>query len=664
MIDIDRYFTDEELNIYIIDKNRIIYFLSENKLIPFYGNINSAIDILMCKYFNNNYYIVCTDRFYIFTDDLVYKNVIYINNPILIVKELDSNDLIENFTENFIMCNIIDRIDDKYLILFYQSDNNSQYIYYNFDYVEIFINDNQIHICIDLFKESYQIVSLDIGLDLSKMIVAIDNTLTKLFLSNGHIYDLTNNRLCVSDKIEAICKFDFIDISNIVYYCDNCNTYIICKKSQLVSLLDFLEGMTTTIKSADIYYAITIDSHNINISSSSAHAIIIRDTMIYINNIFNHIDLNLSKCRIQYDYLLILYQAKTFDHSITIDIDSNRQIIDQMIEIIPKIYRLNTDINYNFEKYNGLTDDIVSYGVGVSRDILSSCAHQLDKLFNAENNKYNGRSVGKLLAFLFAISNVKFNNIHPYFFYLLSNPTDSTNYQKLFHRFKNADADRYYNYYQNYKNDPTLLSELDMENILTADDYVKYIFTHDLDPRMIKYYEEIYYGFVVFHQRLPFYRSVIISFPIDFYLDRMITNNAIKHKLLFSIESGDVNISNFDYITFVKNFTDRYNSLDISEKRIIAKQITGSEYFEGEINIIYKYSKSVDIEQNIYSNDLIDEDHGLGDPIDSIVIAKLDTIVYEISTCYSKMYVYIEPDKDKINKLIDLLLIVDKNMIR
>lgn len=649
MIDLNQFFIDENNNIYVIDKNNVIYYYLDNILVPFYGDIEN---ITNCKYFNGCHYISTNSAIYLFSNELILLNTMSVNNPILIVKnyEIDTSD----FIIDFMQFDIIDKLDDKFLILLYQSNtmnSNKSYrhIYQNF--TDIFLSNTNIVMCKDLFKPVQQIIRFDTLIDIFNSFVAIDKSCTKVFLSNGSIYHLINQS---TNKFDKYILDDFMHSSNILMFYEENLIKIIHKKKYLISMVEVFNNENICVENIGNDYLIS--KIKANVITNSDNWLFYSDKIINISDISNLLILNLSRLVIKYDYLIEMFQNKSTDDTIYIDIDPNKNIVTQLLNIIPNLYRLNMFSKYHFEQVDQVNNIVTSYGPGVIRQILDIGGSQLDNIINNYNS--NAISVGKLLAFIFNETNIKFKYIHPYFFFLLSNSGD---YENLLRRFKESDYDNFYQQYLRYIIDPKELIRIDLPDVLDANDFIRYIFSCDLTDSQITYYNNLYNGFMYFHRRLPFYTNVILHLPIEFYLGKLLDDKNITYKLIYEVDQ-DTTITETNYLKFIRIFSDIYSGLNIESKRMIAKQTTGSKYFTGDIHIIYQYKDSTII-QNTYSGEIIDED------IDHIPVStnlinleprKKD---YTISTCNASLYVNIPPTYDTINNLIEMLAIADSHMV-
>ena len=221
------------------------------------------------------------------------------------------------------------------------------------------------------------------------------------------------------------------------------------------------------------------------------------------------------------------YYEKT-DIKLVIDIDINFPIIEQLINTIPSIYRLNNEMIYCFEQVD-TNSNIISYGEGVTRHVFNMLRKEIDILFEnnlaSKNNflstvptemasKNNFLStvptemvqmkkgdcfkLGKLFYFCNRDGGETFFNIHPYFFYALSlRGCGKSDHITLLKKFKSDDFETYHKQYIRYLENPKELEDLDLD-IKTAENFIEFLFTHNLTKEQIELYDKFIDGFCFF----------------------------------------------------------------------------------------------------------------------------------------------------------------------
>ncbi len=123
------------------------------------------------------------------------------------------------------------------------------------------------------------------------------------------------------------------------------------------------------------------------------------------------------------------------DTQISIDVFATAKVIDQLVVVVPALYRLNSASEINFEQID-LDDTVISYGEGVSRHVMNQARKEMDDIFQnkfKDFDKKKCRELGKLIYFCNKEGKQTFSKIHPYFFFLLSKEDD---YPILLKRFQ------------------------------------------------------------------------------------------------------------------------------------------------------------------------------------------------------------------------------------
>nr|AEX62709.1 hypothetical protein mv_R504 [Moumouvirus Monve] len=106
------------------------------------------------------------------------------------------------------------------------------------------------------------------------------------------------------------------------------------------------------------------------------------------------------------------------DNIISLDLNYQESIVDQLSSIIPNLYRLNFENVYQFEQVNDY-GKVISYGDGVTRHVYNNLRQEIDDLLKNNLEKLDKKKafkLGQLIYFANTDGGEFFNNIHPYFF--------------------------------------------------------------------------------------------------------------------------------------------------------------------------------------------------------------------------------------------------------
>lgn len=267
---------------------------------------------------------------------------------------------------------------------------------------------------------------------------------------------------------------------------------------------------------------------------------------------------------------IITSRTEKINKRLIIDVATSQSIVDQLVDMIPNIYRLNKEYIYHFEQ----TDDkgeILSYGEGSTRQVFDMCRNEFDAIFKNNFEGYTLLQVfhlGRLFYFCNRDGDQKFFNIHPYFFYLLSHEVDHLH---LLKKFEGRDYIMYSRQYQDYKSNPALLELLDLD-LHTIDDYVNYLLSYGLSNERKRCYEEFVKGFMFFTMRLKLY-NLIKGLPVEYYIQQLVADEYFRAKLKFS----------HSYLK--AGFTKVFDPLSEHEKAIFLQNVTGSKYYRGIVRI-------------------------------------------------------------------------------
>jgi len=442
---------------------------------------------------------------------------------------------------------------------------------------------------------------------------------------------------------------------------------IFVHQSERISLIcDDWQHYADMIKSVDsVFSPVAIDKINssnisktiINLKHSTrfryvtngiSRVILYNGHAYYIGRTLN--EFNLHNESICYDELLKLQSEKT-NTKFIIDVNSSIPILDQVEYIIPQIYRLNNELLYHFE-YLDDQGKVTSHGEGVTRSVFTSIRKEIDNVLAQNMKGYlkkKAHNLGKILYFCSHDGAELFSNIHPYFFYCLSKPSD---YITLLKKFKNQDYELFHNQYLTYVKNPEKLKTLDLD-ITTPDEYIKYLFTTGLSEETINLYDELINGFNFYQHRHKQY-DLIKKFSIIYYIKQLIPTDHFEPKFSFYSK-----IQEMDHILMFKKL---FGQLSRDDKLTIIHSLTGSKYYRDEIKIIFVYSDETGDTPATQTDFMVSsqETDNIIIPVDSN--QGPNNLTYKISTCHRELIIFIEPTEKNITEIIKALSIEDNTL--
>jgi hypothetical protein len=538
------------------------------------------------------------------------------------------------------------------------------------------------------------------------------NNLNRGISTNGSSYEIlmSDNKYFIVDLLFSIHDDNKIDLSIIeqqVYMFMGCASIITLKKIMknfikidtdnqfakinIYTSVKFIKVLldnntmkkitiTTAMYPCDIRQSNILLELKINITTgitiidhSTTHiCILYENTLIIINIMMGTIDeLSLDDSMISYSDLIDKFtnlsdpgEDSSDKSEICIDININKSVCEQLLVIIPAIYRNNRQKQFVFEQI--LNDQIISWGSGVSRQIFTTLAEEIDHIFEIKFENFTSDTafeLGKLFWFNIIHGNVRFKKIQSYFFYLLSNKIGIyRNIKYLLEKFKNDDG-LLYKQFLRYQKDNSELLEMDIKSI---DDYVRYLFSAGLSQTEIKLYNSFFEGFMFYFDRSS-PRKQLIRFHIKFFADIILDEYRTDPAFIF--KSLHNNLLDELTINFKKSFTDIVISQ--SHQQIFYKNITGSKYYKDPISVILDY-EPVEIigQQQIFDeNEIIDEDiidaHQFQSTNVTLLLEppKISTI-YEISTCGAQITINVPPTKDNCDMILKYLCVPDDTLYK
>lgn len=700
---IKKTFLDRSGTIYVVDNTGIIYMYEGGEFYPFVNPIENIMhDIKNCFLINSTFFVYHSNTISMFDENLfrieLDENTWITHNIDFVCyhSEYDLVAILKN-SELFVYTNVSvdsnDEIVEIPLSHICKYDNGEIRIkeYNLFDHIKIVDNIllalNENDLSVFLLEPNNEIIRrisrLNVNKKLYDRIINYNDEHNIFILNNGNyltldgIFHIPNNYL---DKT----------FNNFIFNRAKCfflveNDMLLCYYEQdkydtvIKEMLNLLSNPKHTIsdvsnKSHKLLTLSLPNNINFDIINSNFSQLIICNGEPYIIEQNWH-KIVLTDNVIYFDRILEYYPEKT-DTKLLIDIDVKRSVVDQLINSIPSLYRLNNEMIYCFEQINFRdqdgedpagtekdTDEVVlSYGEGVTRQVFNDLRKELDKIME---NKFIGLSphecynLGKLLYFCNRDGHQTFESIHPYFFYLLSNKTDDLT---LLQKFKGSDYQLHHDQYIQFTNNPHLLENLDL-GLLTPNDFIKYILNSDLTPKEIILYENFFRGYLFFAKRHKL-RKLIKNFPIKYHIETLVATNFFDAELEYNIKSYSVSKNNFKMFCFI--FRKLFDKLTKKEKSYFLQNVTGSCYYNGVVKITLGYEeKELITTQTVYNEDVIGED---AESISDIIIGldtsenESTTLSYSISTCNTELIINTKPTEENLIAILNLLIIEDSCM--
>lgn len=311
---------------------------------------------------------------------------------------------------------------------------------------------------------------------------------------------------------------------------------------------------------------------------------------------------------------------------VTIDVENDTSFLDQLINIIPQIYRLGRELAYSFEMVDS-SGSVTSYGEGVDRHVCDTVRKEIEILFKDDLRSLNvsqARKLGRLIYFFAYEFQERFKYIHPYVFLLLSK-NEMYEHLVLLALFKQDPV--LINHYRTFSADIRQLHDLDL-GLESIDDYVQYVISNDLDDDAKRKYEELVMGYkdIECHS---FRAAFCKEMRADYYISILLRRSATYFDVEFIHESKE----DRKYVTEMsKRFMEILAESSNKQQKAFVKNITGNMFYEGKIFISMVDDESV-------TND------------------------YKIITCDTKLIIYNSPDVDKISHMAEMLMIEDCHLV-
>lgn len=691
---IQNIFFDQNNNIYVVDDFGLLYWYHEDHFFPFLALMDDIKNCFMIGYTIFVYHNTTISQFdlsmspIINEEPWITKNVddVCYHKDLNIIVTLEQGEIYVNFNasilENEVLINdtneYINTVNRVSLSHKWKYVNDKLYLseYHKFEKIKIVddflmvYSDNKINIFYLQMNEFEPLTHITAKQDIFDNISEINPVYNifqmkdgsiistdKLLCTHAHLFACLNDPIYQKQKIYLLLKDGYL----LCYYENSKYTNII---EPLLKILpnDFFNTMPisdnqnfTTIK--------LLKDKKIFVINNSLSQLIYCDGKVYLvnDNLFKEILLDPDL--ISYDHLNSYLKHNT-KNDLVIDIDISKSVFHQLVNIVPYIYRLNHDKSYCFEQIDQLSN-VVSYGVGVTRNTFTLLAKEFDEYFKNNFMLFkldDAFNIGKLLFFCVWEGNEKFFNIPPYFVYNLTNECDNI---LLLKKFKGNDFNLYYGQYLKYYANPKELVDLEL-GLEDYNDYIKYLLTDNLSQDQIAFYDLMAEGFHFFAVRNKL-NTLLEKLPVTYYTNLLIADGYFSAIIDFLVENDQVN--NYYFEQFKRIFTKLFSKLENKEMATFCQNVTGSQYYSGEISIILAYDK-----ENIYSKYMLDNETIILDennrPIEienAIVNMNLDdsdekNLVYKISTCNAELIIYVVPTMENLTSILNALIIDDPTM--
>jgi hypothetical protein len=685
---IKKTFLDSGDNIYVVDNNDILYFYDGIQFCPFAALLK---DIKQCFCINNRFFVHNSNTLVIFNDSFhiiepsenwITKNIdlVCYNAEKNVIVTLEHGEVWVNYnitqsfnvTQNF---NYLDEEIERTSLSHIIKRLNNQYLvteYHQFDDIKIvddvlLAHENNVAKIFSL-GNIHHLMNIKIDKDLFKEIIDFNDNCGIFTFRNGSAF-LLDGTICNQNlEISGINNIYFYKQKKFFLMNDN---NLICFYNKdyyqniiepLINLVSATEYITVDITEYYTVTNITLPKNTmVLIINGGASQIIIIDDKPFL--LYEELkELVLDDELLYFNTVSILDVEKT-DDKLPIDIQNGCSIIKQLIHIIPYIYRLNKEKEFEFHQTD-INRNVISYGEGVTRQIFNNLRQEIDDILQNKFGSFDSTTVYDL-GLLFYFCNREgletFFNIHPYFFYLLAKKSD---YVMLLKKFKGDNFQLYFDQYKNYLANPDALRELELD-ISSANDYIKFLMSSDLNPEQQLLYESFVRGFIHYASRNKYF-NFFKTLPIIYYIDKLVANGYFNATLIFYVKDDSVDKKTFN--TFCKTFKNIFNTLTKKEKALFTQNVTGSQYYNSTINIILAYNPKELPDENVIPSTTIPADITINlhaDP-NAVIDADIDTIdkrlSYEISTCNTELTINIEPTEKNIIEIVKLLTIEDQSM--
>lgn len=383
-------------------------------------------------------------------------------------------------------------------------------------------------------------------------------------------------------------------------------------------------------------------------------------------------ELALNETQINFAPVHLNEPDKSGADELVIDVYQKRPVLDQLLPIIPYLYRLNRELEFKFHQINDKFR-VMSYGDGVTRQVFTELRRELDELFetkfksmpNLSSDPVVAQNLGRVLYFCCQEGAERFNHIDPYFFYLLA--PDSHDHEALIRNF-HPDNKLYLKLYRDYKTDPSQLQLLDMD-LTTIDDYVEHMLSINIDPIHKQIYQQIYKGYTAFAER-ELTHTFTKHLPAYFHINRLLADGYFVAEFRYTSTQTVTVVKMQEYARIFSTIFDEFTQ---EERATFLKNITGSEYYADTVDIVFAARAPTDIvmEQFEHDEDVILSDGEAEEHLRALVPTLIQILqegiaaptppppdhptTYDICTCYTRLTINVEPTEANIREIMMLL---------
>ncbi len=710
---IKRAFLDKDDNLFITDTNNVLYLYRDDYFHPF---VRIMENIRLCFNILDKYFVWYQRNLMVFDYDLTVSDAFNdeTTDSVFLSKTIDQLDYL--FPLRFLIT-----LENGEMWLYHFNDDLDEYMMiplsYNFHlltgglhtnatqtYEEFKVIGNLILAyskdLVFIFAirkpiECIYLTTIYLKYQLFDSIVGLNSKQNAFVMKNGHLFTIDMNNTLSNWRVKSVAQV-YIQLKPNLYGESLVSLYgielikskheLICictpnRHSTISTLLTHVPliklAQEETIK-GEIKTTFEIPTAEIDIISGHTITIITSEHKVYVlTDTLKEIELN--ETNISYNTLIEARPEKSLV-PLTIDIDVSRSVKEQLINIIPAIYRLNNDLDINFEQVNA-DRTVKSYGDGVSRQIFSLLRKELDEILATKfagcmnNTKLELYDLGGLLYVCNRDGSERFFHLHPYFFYTIlslkkcKHTDEDADIRYLLKVFKPTDYQSFYQQYLTYKEDPTKLALVDPD-MSTYQHYAQYIFSSDLSAEEVAAYNEFVRGFYTFLARNDYF-DFLQTLPIFYYIKLLVADEYFNADLSVNLDEIS-SLSNSEFIKGNELFKKLFFQLPQEQKAIFVQNITGSRYYCHEIGVWFAYRdpeagstvivRGVSDEQEIEDGDDIEDQFDTLDIDDIMELEKNKNLMYRISTCSASLYIFVKPTEDNMRQILDTLIIEDVEM--
>jgi hypothetical protein len=407
------------------------------------------------------------------------------------------------------------------------------------------------------------------------------------------------------------------------------------------------------------------------------------------------------------------------ENNVYIDLDIDKSnVYGQMSNILSTLSRSSETYIVNTTIYDMITNKTLSYGKGTFRQIISELKKEAndklnDMITNPKNySKFDFVLLGKVIVYLFRDFKEHINmNLHPYFFYLLSNKEKIEGNVLIKYLLDNQS--NLLAQFIDYSTNTELLLELDIDDVCDINSYMKYILANDLTDSQKYAYDNIVHGFIIeltkklygteddirdnynFIERIPIKvwidllknpRNKSIHFDINIQTKTkdeadiiyQIFTNILETELstqkilnlCFNI-TGSYNYEKNIYINIINNHNVPNNTVILHADNFIVELVntpTPTQNLDSDVDTLSDESENESTSESSTNNAeeyTYKYIHNKKQKIEKDIsnyVANTNSLSYKISTCNASVELYNQNTIDDLRYTIYQLTIVDLHM--